>query len=171
MAQEKARSDRILEEVMERKKRGKIIDVEEEKIKFAICTLGGDLLGFYGEDIKEILIAGNISYVPGCPDCIWGIINVRGDIESVLNLHKIFGLPDPAKIKNCFVAIASKDGVRSGILVDSVEDVVDMPISSINPPLSTLDKSIKEFVAGETTYNGRNVTIIDIGKIFSKLLS
>jgi len=61
-------SEKILEEVVRLRKRGKTVDVEEEKTKFAICSLGNDLYGFFGEDIKEIFIADSISFVPGCPD-------------------------------------------------------------------------------------------------------
>lgn len=79
------------------------------------------------------------------------------------------GLPDTKNTQDSLIIIAAKEGIRSGILVDSIEDVIDVTISSIEPPISTLDKSIKEFVIGEMTYNNKNVTILDVGKIFSKI--
>ena len=159
----------ILEQVAKMKKQEMTVDVEEEKVKLVICTLAGDLYAFYGENIKEIVVINSISFVPGCSEIIIGIINVRGEIESVLNIHKIFGLPESSKSSNLSIAIASKEGIRTGILVDAVVDVVDLPVSTIKPPLATLEKTIKDYVAGVTTYKDRNVIIIDLNKIFMKL--
>ncbi|MGR3220675.1 MAG: chemotaxis protein CheW [Candidatus Anammoxibacter sp.] len=165
----KNKKDLILDEVKRRKSEEKIVDVEEEKVKLVIFSLTGNFYAFYGDSVKEILIAGKITYVPGSSDFIHGIINVRGDIESVLNIHRLLGLPDGKTTNNSRIAIAEKDGVRSGILVDSVDDVVDIPKDSIKPPISTLSDSVQQFVIGEVAYNNKNITILDTGKIFEKI--
>ncbi len=163
------KSDSILEEVKKRRGGVKVVDVDEEKVKLVIFSLQKDYYAFYGSDIKEILPPVKITYIPGSPDFIIGVINLRGDIESVINIHKFMGLPAGKPADSNRITIAEKDGIRSGILVDSVEDVIDIPISSIKPPISTLNDSIKEFVAGETTCNNMNVTLLDVGKIFKKV--
>ena len=167
------KSDLILEEVKKRGRCADIVDVEEEKTILVIFKLHGDYYAFYGNGIKEILPFEEIAYVPGCPDFIFGIINVRGDIESVLNIHKIMNLAESQTTKDTRIIIAAKDDIRSGILVDSVEDVLDVPVSYIiNKPVSTLDKSIREFaVGGERLYGNNYVTILDLGKIFGKILT
>lgn len=166
---DRKKSDRILSEVKKRKDQKEIVDVEEEKVKLVVFSLLDDYYAFPGEDVKEILPVGKITYVPGSPDFILGIINVRGDIESVLDIHKLMGLPHRETDEIGRIAIAETEGLRSGILVDSVLDVIDVPKSSIQPPLSTLSKSLKEFVAGETTYKNKNTILINVGKIFKKM--
>lgn len=166
---DKKKSDRILAEVKKRKGKEKIVDVEEEKVKLVVFSLLDDYYAFDGLDVKEILPVGKITYVPGSPNYIIGIINVRGDIESVLNIHKFLELPDGKTDKNSRIAIAVKGDTRSGILVDSVADVVDVLKSSIKPPISTLSKSMRDFVKGETTYNDKSTTILDVGKIFERI--
>lgn len=169
MGVEKNKIELIREELWKRKSGEKIVEVEEERIKIVIFSLMDDYYAFYGSDIKEILPAlTKIFYVPGSPDYIMGIINVRGDIESVININKFLGLSDFKNTPKNRIAIAEKNGLRSGIFVDSIEDVLDVPISSIMPPLSTLNRTIKEFVAGETIYKNQNVTVLDIGRIFAK---
>jgi purine-binding chemotaxis protein CheW len=165
---DKDKSDRILAAVRERKKE-QVVDVDEEKFKLVIFTLRGDHYAFHGNDIKEILTYEEPNYVPGAPDYIYGIINVRGDIESVINIHKFMGMPDTEPTGQSRIAIAAKDDIRSGILVDTVEDVVDVPASSIKPPISTLNESLREFVTGELDYNSRNITLLDVGNIFSRI--
>ncbi|MCK9364809.1 MAG: chemotaxis protein CheW [Syntrophales bacterium] len=163
------KSDLILDGIMRRKEKERIVDVEEKKVKVVIFSLHGDFYAFYGEHIKEILPLLTIYYVPGSPEFIPGVINVRGEIESVININRFLGLPDSENSPTSRIALTVTDGIRSGILVDSIEEVLDIPASLVNPPLDTLSKSIKEFVSGEFTHKGKLVTILDIGKIFGKI--
>lgn len=169
----KKKSERILDAVKERQNRQRESEaVEEKTVNLVIFTLGEDFYGFYGEEIKEILPYEPVTFVPGCPDNLLGVINVRGDIESVVNLHLMMGLSSPGEpTRSTRIVIASAEGIRSGILVDGVEDVLDVPHSHIKRPLATLDMAIREFaVGGETLYNEKYVTILDAGKIFSKIV-
>ena len=165
-AQER-KTDLILEEIRKRNSRRSVVDVEEEKIKIVAFSQGGYDFAFHGSDIKEILNRSDITYVPGTPEFILGVINVRGDIESVIDILKLFGL-DPAQAgTGRLIALAGKDGMRSGILMDMVEDVVDIPANSIRPPLSTLNGRIREVVSGEVICNGKSFILLDTGKLFS----
>jgi purine-binding chemotaxis protein CheW len=166
---DKKKSDRILNEIEKRRLREKTVDIEEEKVKLVIFLLLDDYYAFYGKDIKEILPQKNIFYVPGSPDFITGVINVRGDIESVININKFLGLPYSRITQKSRIAIAVKGDMRSGILLDAVEDVIDVPRSSIKQPLSTFEDSRKDFIAGELFYNNRNITVLDVGKIFGRI--
>ena len=166
---ENNKSDLILKSIMRRKGQELVVDVEEQKVKMVIFFLFGERYAFYGENVKEILPLMPVSYVPGAPDFIPGVINIRGEIESVININRFLELPDPSSVQRGRIAVAEKDGIRSGILVDSLEDVLDIPLSAIRPPLATLSQTIKEFVAGEFVYDDKSVTILDIGKIFRKI--
>jgi purine-binding chemotaxis protein CheW len=165
---EKRRNDLIVEELRNRKRT--TVDVEAEHVKVVIFTLREGLYAFPGADVKEILPFMDIFPVPGAPDFIPGVINNRGDIESVINLNKFLGLPDSDRTAASRIAMVSKAGLRSGILVDAVLDVVDVPLNLIKPPLSTLDYAIKELVTGEMIYNGRTVVMLDVGRLFEKLV-
>lgn len=165
------KSDRILAEVKKRREEDRIIDTEEEKTELVIFRLGEDYYAFFGSDIKEILPYESVTFVPGCPEYIIGIINVRGDIESVIDIHLLMGLSATGVTKKSRIVIGSSGGVRSGILVDSVEDVISVPLSSLKRPISTLDRAVKDFsLGGETIYEDRYVTILDMGKLFGKIL-
>lgn len=166
---DKKRSDLIIKELKKRKEKEATVDVEKEHLKLVIFTLRGGLYAFPGSDVKEILPFMDIFPVPGAPDFIPGVINNRGDIESVINLNKFLGLPDSDRTPVSRIVMASKNGVRSGILVDQVLDVVDLPLNSIEPPLSTLDYAIMELVTGELIYNDRTVVMLDVSRLFERL--
>lgn len=168
-ASDGSKSDLILEELRRRKEKARTIDVEEKKVKVVLFSLHDGLYALYGEHIKEILPLMTIYYVPGSPDFIPGVINNRGEIESVVSINKFLGLPDSKNGQNRRIALAEKDEIRSGILVDSIEEVLDIPVNSITPPLDTLSQSLKEFVAGEFIHRDAHVTILDVGKIFARL--
>jgi purine-binding chemotaxis protein CheW len=168
--EEKYTSDLMLEKIRSRKAQEAVVDVEEETVKVVIFSLHGDLFAFSGESVKKLLPPLAVYYVPGSPDFIPGVINVRGQIESVLNINRFLGLPDAQNAGSSRIAVAEKDGFRSGILIDFVEDVADIPIGSIKPPLGTLSPSIKEFVTGEFFYRDHLVILLDIGRIFRKIM-
>lgn len=167
---DKRKNDLIIEELRKRKGKEATIDVEVENIKVVIFTLRNGLYAFPGADITEILPFMDIFPVPGAPDFIPGVINNRGDIESVINLNRFLGLLDSDRTAATRIAMASKAGLRSGILVDAVLDVVDVPLNSIKQPLSTLDNAIKQLVTGEMLYNGSTVVMLDVGRLFEKLI-
>ncbi len=164
------KSDLILEELRKRKAQKAVVDVEEKKMKVVIFHLRGDLFAFPGENVKEILPLTGIYPVPGAPDFIPGVINNRGEIDSVVTINGFLGLSESERSPSCRIAVAEKESVRSGILVDSVTDVTDIPVSVIKPPLSTLAKTQKEFVTGEFLHHNRNIILLDIGKLFAKIV-
>lgn len=168
MSEEARKSEIILDAVRQRSKE-KLIDVEEEKVKLVIFSILGSYYAFNGSDIKEILPHTKIFFVPGTPNFILGVINVRGDIESVISINRFLGLHEEESTQQGRILIAEKTGMRSGIAVDSIEDVADFSPGDIKPPLVTLDKTIKELVAGETMYNGKNVTLVELGSIFERI--
>jgi len=155
-------SDRSLDE------RPRIVDVEEARVKIVIFSIAEELYAFYGADVREILPPAEISPVPGLPEFLPGLINVRGDVESVVDIRHFLQIPSPPLLQG-FIVLAAKDGVCSGVLVDAVIDVDDILVGDISPPLSTLEAGIREFIVGEFDYGARSVALLDVGNIFAKI--
>ena len=62
-----------------------------------------------------------------------------------------------------------KDDFHTGILIDAIDDVVDIPLQAITPPLSTLDGATRELVVGNLEYGNTIIAILDIGKLALKV--
>lgn len=139
-----------------------IIDVEEKKVKLLIFTLSGAYHAFYGGDAKEILPVSRIFPVPGSPDYIPGVVNVRGDIQPVIDIHMFMGLK---KSEANRIIIVEKQGIHTGILVDSVVDVIDVPVGSIQQSQGN------DGTAGKTSYLKHAVTLLSLDKLFGKIAS
>lgn len=165
----KDKFEQIVSDVKSFRKQDTGTEIEDNYIKIVLFTLNDDYYAFIGKNIKEVLPYEEITYIPGCPDFVYGIINVRGDIESVLNIHKLIGLPESQPTQKTRIAIAEGSQLRSGILIDSIEDVVDILEDAVQPPISTLEESIKKFVLGKINYDRKIVTIMDVEKIFTQI--
>jgi purine-binding chemotaxis protein CheW len=161
---EKLKSEVILEELKRRQRTKEIVDVDEERVKVVIFICGRNLFAFYGRDIREILPSSEISWVPGLPDYLPGLINVRGDIESVIDLRHFLGEEKDDHVKS-LIAMAVHGDFHSGVMIESIEDVVDIPLSSILPPLATLNGAARDLVIGEIEYGAATISLLDIGKL------
>ena len=143
---------------------------EGERIQFVIVTLAGQRCAFFGTAVIAIAKVRDIVPIPGTRDYMLGVMYYRGRVESVIDIKKIMGLEDTAIGRQSRVVIAVSNGVYCGVLVDAVEDVVDLPSDGIYAPLQTLGPAAREFVAGETDYREDSVVILDLAKMFARVL-
>jgi purine-binding chemotaxis protein CheW len=163
MEQEQSGLDKILSS---RRETAEIVDVDEPTVKLVIFEIGGEWFAFSGESIREILPPSDVYFVPGCPASLEGVINVRGDIESVIRIAELLGKPatDPASTSS--ILIGHGGGMHSGIRVDRVVDVLDVVQSVIQPPPSTLSESMRRIVSGVIKHQEVPVTILDLNHLF-----
>jgi purine-binding chemotaxis protein CheW len=165
---EQLKSEQILEELKSRQRTKEVVDVEEERVKVIIFSCGGNRYAFYGGEVREFLPSCEISWVPGLPEYLPGLINVRGDIESVLDISYFLGEPSAQPFTG-LIAMAVREDFRSGVMIDAISDVVDIPLSVIGPALSTLEGAARDLVVGTIEYGGETVSLIDMGKVAAKL--
>jgi purine-binding chemotaxis protein CheW len=158
-------------ETVKREEQEQVIEIEEKKVQLVVFLLENKYYAFYGEYIKEIVTIGEITYVPGMPEYILGVINVRGDIESVLDLRKALSLQTNPVTKRSRIMIGQINDLRSGLFVDSVEDVLEIPEDQLSNPVSEIDSERVDYVTGESTYKEYELILLDLGKIFEKLLN
>jgi len=162
------KSEQLLEDIKRHNSSKEIVDVEEGRTKVVIVTVGGNRYAFYGEEIREILPACEISWVPGLPDYLPGLIVVRGDIESVVDIRQFLGAGQETG-RTGLIALAVRGDFRTGIIIDSIEDVMDLPLSAIKPPLSTLNGAARELLNGEIDWDGAVIPLLDIEKLAAKI--
>ena len=144
-----------------------IVNVDEPTVKLVIFELNGDWFAFYGEKIREILSQVDVFFVPGCPTSLEGVINVRGDIESVISLHELLQLPESADMSSSSYLLGRGAGMSSTIRVDNVVDVVDVLLSNIHKPPTTLPEHLRVIVSGLLLFKEKTVTVLDLDRIFA----
>lgn len=168
-SEQPAAGARLLEEVKANRLNPDVVEVPEEWVKIVLFRAGSGRYAFYGHDIREILSGNEIHWVPGLPAFLPGLINVRGDIESVIDIQCLLGEARDAASGPGLIAMAVSRTFRSGIMVDAVEDVVDIPVSSIQPPLITLAEGMRDLVAGQIQLDKSLIPLLDLEKLQARV--
>lgn len=147
---------------------GEAGEVDEPQFKLVVFTLGERWFAFHGEAIREVLAASEVYFLPGCPPSMEGVINVRGDIESVIHLRTVLGLPDGETSATSRILLAKAGTMRSGLRVDRVEDVLDVAQSDVQAPPHTLPEHLRARVQGIVMYRGHAVHLLDVSTILAE---
>lgn len=129
--------------------------------------LDNEKYGIKVMQVQEVLRMTEIAPVPGAPHYVLGIINLRGNVVTVIDSRKRFGLldkePDDA---TRIVIIESGDNVV-GILVDSVAEVVDLRASEIeSAPNVGTDESSK-YIQGVSSQGKELLILVDVDKLLT----
>ena len=117
--------------------------------------------------IKEIIPCVKITSVPQMPEFVEGVISLRGDIIAVIDLRKRFGLPLSELKELSRIIIARLGGKRLGLIVDSVSEVVKIPLSKIQPPPETVVSLVGEYLKSVCQVGDRMLLLLDAKKIIS----
>lgn len=160
----------ILEMISQRHQDERVIEIEEKTVQVVIWGLAGKLYAAYGRWVKEIIPVTAITYVPGMPDYLLGVINVRGEIESVFDLRTVLGLSFEPPGKQSRICLIEAAHIRSGVLVDWVENVLDVPEDSLALMETVGNSRIAAYVIGGTRYHEQDVVVLDLEKMFAHLL-
>jgi len=158
--------DRILSEIESRRQADRTENVSEKMILVVIFRCGDRLFAFKGSHVKEIVPLIKINAVPGCPPSFLGVINLRGTIESIASMHALLGMSVPEFTPEQKILVIESEGMRTGLLVDTVEDVTEIPENDIQ---KSVFESEAVFVSGETFHKGRHVTVVDAASLLGKL--
>lgn len=158
-----------LDEILSQRRaaRNDVVDVDEPTVKLVVFALGQDWFAFAGEQIREILAQAAVFFVPGCPPSLEGVINVRGDIQSVIRLHDLLHLPAGGSGPQGAILLAHTPHISSGIRVDQVIDVIDLPQSRLQPPPATLSSDWRALVTGVTQIQERPVSVLNLEQLLS----
>lgn len=145
----------------------RVVDVDVPMIKLVVFSLAGGWYAFAAEGVVEVLPDCPVYFLPGCPPSLEGVINVRGDIESVIRLRRVLGLPPAEPESASRILIGRTATMRSGLRVDAVEDVLDVPEETIQAPPHTIDERLKPLVRGILPLRGHLVMVLDLERLFS----
>ena len=152
--------------------RGAAATVVEEK-QYLTFMLGGEMFSLSILCIKEIIWYANLTEVPMMPACIRGVINLRGAVVPVMDLSSRFGKPStPVGKSTCIVIIevaTQVEGERQnmGVVVDSVQAVLEIPASEIEPAPSFGAKIRPDFIEGIGKVNGKFVILLNVDRVLS----
>jgi purine-binding chemotaxis protein CheW len=118
--------------------------------------------------VHEIVRVPEITTVPEAPECVEGVINLRGKIIPIVDLRKRFGESNFSANKRNRILVAEFEGKLVGLMVDAASEVLKIPPSEIEPPPDVFEEGQIRYVTGVGKLNGRLIIMIDITKVLQR---
>lgn len=138
-----------------------------------LFRLGDETYAVGVESVREIVDDFTVTSIPCVPSHVLGVINVRGEIISVIDLAAVL---NPSTTGERFTDREEKSGivvcsdeVTSMLLVDEIGDIIEVPQGSVEPPLSSLDRAHAEMVSGSVYWEGQLVAIVNLARILQPI--
>ena len=117
--------------------------------------------------VQEVLKLTEIAPVPGVPDYILGIINLRGSVVTVIDARRRMSLPERAPDDASRIVIIDVDKQNVGILVDAVAEVVQIPPEAVDPAPAVGNDQTSRFILGVSSTEEGLTILIDLNKLLS----
>lgn len=153
------------------RKKGKETDLGDETLALISFNLLNELYGIDLNSLQEILKAKSIARVPGSSDYLHGMINLRGNLITVVDLKRRLGLPFGEISKDSRVMIVHHGERSIGLLVDKVLEIVKIPFKDVTQPSAGLTKAEMKFISKIGRKGDQVITIPDLEVIFQNLVS
>ena len=132
--------------------------------QLATFWLDGDLFGVEVEHVQEVLRSQSITRVPLAPSAVAGLINLRGQVVTAIELRERLGRPSRPEGQEAVVIVVRLHGEAVSLLVDSIADVVDVDVRDFEAPPDTLDGAARELIRGAYKLSGQLLLALDVNR-------
>jgi len=143
---------------------------QDHNAQYLTFHLAAEVFAIDIRSVREIIQYGAMTTVPLMPSFVRGVINLRGSVVPVIDLHARFGRP-AAQVgkKTCVVifdALREGERVELGLMVDAVSEVVDIAADAIEPPPNFGTSVRRDFIRAMGKRGDRFVIILEPDRAF-----
>ncbi|EMI4512561.1 chemotaxis protein CheW [Vibrio parahaemolyticus] len=139
----------------------------DEVLQWVTFQLEEETYGINVMQVREVLRYTEIAPVPGAPDYVLGIINLRGNVVTVIDTRSRFGLMEGEVTDNTRIIVIESELQVIGILVDSVAEVVYLRSSEIDTTPSVGTDESAKFIQGVSNRDGKLLILVDLNKLLT----
>ena len=137
----------------------------DELVQVVSFRLGQEEFGIDILKVQEINRMVEITKVPQAPFYCEGIINLRGKVIPVISLRKKFELDEREWDKNTRILVCDVSGNVIGMIVDSVDEVLKIPHSTIEPTPDIVTSVNSDYISGIAKLEDRLLIFLDVSRI------
>lgn len=141
--------------------------VEDPVIQWVTFRLEGETYGINVMQVQEVLRMTEIAPVPGAPDYVVGIINLRGNVVTVIDTRSRFGLQAAEADDATRIVIIECDNNIVGILVDSVAEVVNLRGSQIETAPNVGNDESSKYIQGVFSRDEDILILVDLNRFLT----
>jgi len=153
----KARARELAEAVLEEDGAQKTIEIVE-------FSLAYERYGIESSYVREVYPMKEFTPIPCTPDFVLGIINIRGQVMSVVDIRRFFELPVKGLTDLNRVVVVQSNQMEMGILADRILGVHPVALDAIQPTLPTLTGVRTDFLRGVTD---DRIVLLDVDKMLN----
>ena len=140
--------------------------LEKEEVQLCGFKIGNGHYAVPVLDVQEVIRPQKLTPIPLAPDYIDGLINLRGQIVTAINMRKLFKLEDIPKETYMNIIVRSDDNLYS-LVVDEILDVMEVPTKSFENTPDTLDLHIRGFISGVFKLKKQLLVLLNLEKIIN----
>ena len=141
---------------------------EDPILQWVTFRLDNESYGINVMQVQEVLRYTEIAPVPGAPSYVLGIINLRGNVVTVIDTRQRFGLMNAEISDNTRIVIIEADKQVVGIMVDSVAEVVYLRQSEIETAPNVGNEESAKFIQGVCNKNNELLILVELDKMMSE---
>lgn len=139
-----------------------------EKIQVVVFHLAGAEYAVEIKHVEEINRLVNITRVPHAPSYIEGVINLRGSIIPIINLHKKFSLAGQEFNRHTRIIVLKMNDIKAAIIVDKVSEVAYLDVDNIVADTQFFSPINAEVIEGMVRVQDRLIIVLDLIKLLDK---
>jgi purine-binding chemotaxis protein CheW len=136
--------------------------VTRGEVEFVTFYVGDLLIGADILQVEEINRLVEVTPVPHAPEYVRGVINLRGEVVTVVDLRTILGLGSGVIDQHTRTVVVNSRGEQVGLLVDRIADVVRASHDEINPPPADVSGVDGQYFRGVYKLDGELLVILDV---------
>ena len=145
--------ERIWRQRAEQLAKAPVSEAHDEQLQLTLVRLRGEIYGLDVQFVTTIRPAQQITFVPRVPDWIVGVVNIRGEILSVVDLHRFFGLPEPeenpqTQEKQTYLVVIQTPQMELALRVDEILGVESISASQMQANFDSIQGIPQEYIAG-----------------------
>ncbi len=133
--------------------------------QYSTFTAGGLFLGIEVLQVQEVLRYLEMTRIPSAPDVIQGLINLRGQIVTAVDMRARLGLPRRGEGETPMNMVVRSDDGAVSLLVDEIGDVVEVTRDSYEPAPDNLPKEQRELIEGVYKLEGRLLLVLNTERV------
>ena len=143
------------------------INSESGLIQLVSFHIGEEEFGVDILKVQEINRMVEVTKVPNSPDYVDGIINLRGKVIPIIDLRRRLGMPSKGYDKDTRIIVVEMDSKILGFVVDSVNEVLRINKSIVEPPPKMVGNIDSEFITAIGKLEDRLLILLDLERILS----
>lgn len=152
-------------------KAGTAVEERTEELQVVAFALGDEQYGIDIGTVREIIRMPTVTQMPGMPDYVRGVINLRGQVIPVVDLRARFRLPAVEWDERTRVLVVDIGGESIGVVVDAVTEVRRVASDSVEAPGATTTTNESYYIEGIAKQDEHLLILLDLERALANRLS